>query len=172
MVAKKICIIGDFAVGKTSLVRRHVLDEFDFDYHATLGVNVYKYTAEIEAANGSALSVEQIIWDLEGGAEPSALQQTYLQGASGALIVGDIGRENAIQSLLSHAHIVADTLPGRPMLFALNKSDLLADGAAAPDEQPLLDAFGQGYMRTSAKTGAKVTELFNSLARRIIEVGA
>jgi len=96
MVAKKICIIGDFAVGKSSLVRRFVLDEFDANYQATLGVNIYKYAAVIQDSGGQSVEMDQMLWDIEGRPDPDDTYCTYLAGSSGALIVGDITRENAL----------------------------------------------------------------------------
>jgi GTPase SAR1 family protein len=89
MVSKKICVIGQFAVGKTSLVRRYVLDEFSHDYQATLGVNIYKYSDTVDYPASGESTLNQIIWDIEGGDTNPEKTGTYIQGAAGALVVGN-----------------------------------------------------------------------------------
>lgn len=172
MVAKKICVIGDFAVGKSSLVRRFVFDDFDTDYRATLGVNIYKYNTVIQAADGQSVEMDQLLWDIEGKPEPDDTYRTYLAGSAGALIVGDITRDTAINSLISHGRFYETCRPGRPVAFVLNKGDLLAPDDEGPNGDPLVDAFGEPYLKTSAKTGSAVVKAFDQLARRIITIGS
>ena len=169
---KKICIIGAFAVGKTSLVRRYVLNQFSPDYQATLGVNIYKYSDEIEAPNGVSQTINQIIWDIEGGQLGADLRDTYLRGASGALVVGDVTRDDALDSMAQHAEHFLRVQPGRPLVFVLNKMDLLDSPDVAPDGAELIDAFGGPLVRASAATGRAVPELFRALSRRMLGVGA
>jgi small GTP-binding protein len=171
-VNKKVCIIGAFAAGKTSLVRRYVLDQFSPEYRATLGVNITKFSDEIALPDGETVPVNQILWDIEGGQDGEALLETYLRGASGALVVGDIGRRDVLDSMASHARRFSELLPGRPMVFALNKVDLVRDPSARPDPTSLRKEFGGLTLFTSAATGEAVRELFHSLAERILEVGA
>lgn len=172
MVAKKICVIGDFAVGKTALVRRYVLDEFNVDYRATLGVNIYKYASVIKDSDGRSVAMDQLLWDIEGKPELDDTLRTYLTGSAGALIVGDIMRADALDSLVSHARFYETCRPGRPIVFVLNKIDLLETSAEGPDPSPLVKAFGDPYMKTSAKTGSAVVKAFDQLARRINTVGS
>ncbi len=171
-VNKKICIIGAFAVGKTSLVRRYVLNQFSPDYQATLGVNVYKFGDQVEAPGGGLETINLIIWDIEGGQLAADLLDTYLRGASGALVVGDVTREDALDSMAQHARHFLRVQPGRPLVFALNKMDLLDSPDLAPDGGMLSDEFGGRVVRASAATGSAVPELFRALGGRILEVGA
>lgn len=171
-INKKICVIGAFAVGKTSLVRRYVLNQFSPDYQATLGVNIYKYSDEVEAPDGSRVSVNQILWDIEGSEEGVDLLDTYLRGAAGALVVGDVTRTDALESMAAHADHFIAVQPGRPVVFALNKVDLLTPAESVPDADSLSAEFGGAVVSTSAATGVAVPELFGALARRILEVGA
>jgi len=171
-VNKKICIIGAFAVGKTSLVRRYVLNQFSPDYQATLGVNIYKFGDRVEAPGGGLETVNQIIWDIEGGQLGSDLLDTYLRGAAGALVVGDVTRADALDSMAQHTQHFLRVQPGRPVVFALNKMDLLDAPDSAPDGGVLSDEFGGRVMHTSAATGSAVAELFRVLGARMLEVGA
>lgn len=171
-INKKVCIIGAFAAGKTSLVRRYVLDQFSPDYKATLGVNITKFSDEVDLPGGGSAQVNQILWDIEGGQDGDALMETYLRGASGALVVGDVSRPDVLESMASHARRFAGLQPGRPMVFALNKLDLVADPAARPDPAALRRELDGLTLFTSAATGEAVRDLFRSLASRILEVGA
>ena len=76
-IARKVVIIGPFSVGKTSLVRRHVENNFDGDYRATLGVACS--TKDVRLSDGRAM--KQVIWDVEGGLANAVLFQSYLRGA-------------------------------------------------------------------------------------------
>jgi small GTP-binding protein len=169
-LARKICLLGDFSVGKTSLVRRYVHDEFSLDYHATVGVQVHQYRDEFETCRG-VIAIDLIIWDIEGSKVGEELVANYILGSAGALIVGDAARRNAVEPMSSHARRFLDILPGRPVVFAMNKADLVADdGRADPTE--LLDTFGGEFVHTSALTGEAVSTLFHTLGRRILEMGA
>ncbi len=172
MVSKKICVIGQFAVGKTSLVRRYVLDEFSHDYQATLGVNIYKYSDTVDYPPDGETTLNQIIWDIEGGDTNPAKTGTYIQGAAGALIVGDITRPETITAMADHARLFQSLRPGRPLAFALNKIDLVDDPADPETDRCLFQEFGATVARTSAAHGTAVPELFRHLGGRILEIGA
>lgn len=171
-VSKKVCIIGDFAVGKTSLVRRHVLNEFSPNYQATLGVNIYKFSDTIDLPNGESVLLNEIIWDIESGTLTSGKLSTYLQGAAGAVIVGDIAREKPLPPMVERARFFQEICPGRPVVFALNKVDLIADTENGEDGHALEEEFSGVAMRTSAAEGTAVQELFRHLGQRILEIGA
>lgn len=170
-INKKIVMLGDFGVGKTSLVRRYVLSEFSPDYQTTLGVNVYKFSDDVSAADGSTCRINLIIWDIEGGIGSDRLLNSYLIGAAGAVIVADITRDDAGKSLLDFADRFQAAVPGRPMGFAFNKTDLPhADGGKRG--AGVVERFGIEPIRTSAATGEAVPDLFRSLSARILETGA
>lgn len=174
-VSKKICMLGDFAVGKTSLVRRYVLGEFSPVYHATLGVNIYKHTDTIGLADKEPVQLNQVLWDIEGFQQRTDLLQTYIHGASGAIIVGDVTRDDTQESMTRHARFFLEQRPGRPVVFALNKADLLADADADADDPETADAlaarFGGRPIVTSALDGRAVPDLFRALGQRILEFG-
>ena len=138
--------------------------------HATVGVQVHQYSDDIETCQGCA-SLTQLIWDIEGSKFGEELVASYILGSAGALIVGDATRHDVIVSMTSHARTFLDLLPGRPVVFALNKVDLLST-----DEHPaageLIEKFGGEFLHTSALTGESVKSLFHALGRRVLEVGA
>ncbi len=96
-IQKKVCLLGDFAVGKTSLVRRFVEGRFDDKYLSTIGVKISRKTL---ARPYGALHL--IVWDLAGGEEFGA-ESSYLRGAAGALIVGDLTRRETLESFERYA---------------------------------------------------------------------
>ena len=167
---KKICVLGDFSVGKTSLVRRYVLDEFSADYRATVGVKIYQHRSSIRIGDRD-VEVSQSIWDIEGSKFGEQLVASYIAGSSGALIVGDLTRDDVLPSVASHAETFLQHLPGRPVVFALNKADL-APPATRPDGEELVRQFGGAVIQTSALTGEEVGAAFSAMLRRILEIGA
>lgn len=167
MKAHKIIILGDFGVGKTSLIRRYVLDEFSDQYRATLGVHLYKHEDVLEVA-GSELHVKLVVWDIEGAPLPGEQTMRYALGASGAIVVGDLSRADMADPMRRAADMVEARLPGRPIGFALNKRDI----SAAPDEATIAafrDRYGALVECTSAKTGDAVKKLFRDLSVRITQ---
>ena len=169
-LARKLCLLGDFAVGKTSLIRRYIHNEFSLDYEATVGVQIHQYNDKIDAGQGLA-PFAQVIWDIEGSRFGEELITNYVLGAAGAVIVGDATRSDAIPSMSSHARAFLDILPGRPIVFAMNKSDLLVAGES-PDANELMETFGAELVLTSALTGDGVRSLFHALGKRVLEIGA
>ena len=169
-LAKKLCLLGDFSVGKTSLVRRYIHGDFSLDYRATVGVQVHQYQDEVDTKEGT-VPISQVIWDVEGSRFGRELIQSYILGSAGAMIVGDAMRSDAVASMSSHAQMFLDILPGRPVVFAMNKTDLLVD-ETGPGAEELTEVFGGEVVHTSALTGSAVRSLFHALGRRILDIGA
>lgn len=163
-------MLGDFSVGKTSLVRRYVLGEFSREYRATAGVKIYQYQSKIRIDDDD-VDVSQSIWDIEGSQSGEQLVTSYITGASGALIVGDLTRDDVLSSMTSHAEKFLGILPGRPVVFALNKADLVPSAERA-DGTALVQNFGGQVIQTSALTGQDVIAVFHAMFRRIFEIGA
>ncbi len=166
MIKKKICLIGAYAVGKTSLVRRFVSGIFSEDYLTTVGVKIDQRTVTAEGRE-----VRLMIWDLAGRDEFQAVQKSYLRGASAFIYVIDGTRRETLDAAREEmAEVVADH-PGVTSLFLVNKCDLVDDWEI--DEEllePLRDA-GLPVLLTSAKTGENVAEAFDELARRMLAEG-
>ncbi|KOR30140.1 hypothetical protein TI03_00240 [Achromatium sp. WMS1] len=169
IINKKVCIIGGFAVGKTSLVHRYVLSEFSPIYKATLGVNIHKYSDTIKTQNKGEIMVNQVIWDVEGSTTRQELLKNYIRGSSGTLVVGDVSREDSLDDMITHAELFEKICPARPIVFAFNKIDLLQTPFVYDGN--LYQRFGGLALQTSAATGHAVLELFRTLAARIIELG-
>lgn len=169
MKTYKIVVLGDFGVGKTSLIRRYVLDEFSEAYRATIGVHLYKHSDTLTAGIGSQ-PVSLVVWDIEGAPLPGEQTRRYIVGASGALVVGDVTRADPFTAMWEAADMVEEVLPGRPICFALNKSDM-AEVAHPETVNRMTRRYDASVFETSALTGDSVAPVFRALARSILSLG-
>ena len=161
MLQKKICLLGAFGVGKTSLTRRFVDSIFSDTYLTTVGVKIDKKTV---AVNGNTVNL--LIWDIAGEDEVSAVRTSYLRGAAGYLLVVDVTRAQTLAVAKSISERVAKEVGDVPFLCLLNKTDVEEwDISDAHIEE--IELQGWTVLRTSAKTGAGVEAAFSDLARRI-----
>ena len=168
MAARKVMLLGEIGVGKTSLIRRLVLDSFEGTYKPTIGVDLYRYTSEVTDAEGTP--VELIVWDTDGNFGESMFRHVYIKGASAALIVGDVTRRATLAAAARLAAGFEEAAPGRPVVLIVNKMDLVEVEAAAEAAHDL-DALAHARIRTSALTGSNVKEAFGALATAIVRRG-
>ena len=167
MTSRKIMLLGDIGVGKSSIVQRLVFDRFDMTYKPTIGVDVYRY--EVPPAAGRD-PINLIVWDTDGNLSDLIFQHVYMKAASAAMIVGDLTRRETLDTMLRLATSFRDALPGRHISFLLNKSDLLGrpDSAEIPKE---FSADRRDVVRTSARTGDNVQVAFIEAANAILRRG-
>ena len=162
MLQKKICLLGAFGVGKTSLVRRFVDTIFSDTYLTTVGVKIDKKVIPVGTEE-----LALILWDIAGEDEVAAVRVSYLRGAAGYLLVVDGTRPETLETAASiQARITAELGPV-PFFVLLNKADLEEDWALPPERIAALEADGWLFRRTSAKTGMGVDETFQALAARL-----
>jgi small GTP-binding protein len=164
MIKKKICMLGVFAVGKTSLVQRFVKSMFSEKYLTTVGVKIDKKTIEVKGK-----IVELMLWDLQGEDEFQKLNATYLRGASGYFLVVDVTRASTLDGALRLKEKVDDTLGNAPFLVLLNKVDLFDQWELDHTKLKELEDAGWPIMKTSAKTGKGVEDAFLALALAMLE---
>jgi small GTP-binding protein len=166
-ITKKMCVIGDGGVGKTSLIRRFVIDKFDDKYITTIGTKTSRKTMIIKE-NGTKLNLTLIIWDILGQRNFTRINKTAYRGANGAFIVLDLSRRATLysfESWLISLHNVAGDIP---ITVLANKNDLKAD--FGEDEiETLVKDYGSPYYLTSAKTGKNVNEAFYSLGQMMLK---
>ncbi len=162
MIQKKICLLGAFAVGKTSLVARFVKSIYSDQYITTVGVKVDKKTVKV-----ADKEINLIVWDLAGEDEFQKVQMSYLSGASGYLLVADGTRRNTLETARLLEQRVRETCGALPFIFIINKADLQAEWEL--DDQTLAECESQGWtvIQSSAKTGEGVEAAFNQLAEKI-----
>jgi small GTP-binding protein len=169
-ISKKICLVGDFGVGKTSLVRRFVDRSFSDQYLTSVGVKISRKLIE-PSQSQAANSVQLLIWDLEGSSQFKGISATHLQGASGAIIVADVSRLETIRHLQDHIETYLTINPKGFIIVALNKIDLVDVHELAKltemCEFKHLDRV-LGTYQTSAKMGTYVDEIFRILAYKVV----
>ena len=169
-ITKKICLLGDFNVGKTSLIRRFVENKFSDRYLSTVGVKVSRKTLELQK-NSQTHQVNLMVWDLEGNTKFKPITPSYLKGASGAIIVADLARVNTLGSLNQHIELFLSVNPQANIAIALNKTDLvpqeklakLIENHSSYENPQILSTHS-----TSAKTGDNVAKIFEELSRSIV----
>jgi hypothetical protein len=159
MIQLKLCMVGSFAVGKSSLVQRFVRSVFSDKYHTTVGVKVDKKDVLI---GGS--TVRMMIWDLAGEDAFSHLRTTFMRGAAGYLLVADGTRGQTLDVALDLNRKIADSLGPIPFVIAFNKSDLAADWEVNSARIESLERTGVKIFRCSAKSGAGVEDVFQHFA--------
>ncbi len=157
MIRKKILLLGDFGVGKTSLIRRYVDNAFDDSYLTTIGVKISKKHLTIRDTE-----CELLIWDVEGATPLKQVLKSYMLGASGAIFVADCSREETIAHLDQHIERFLSVNPSARYVIAYNKSDLLT-------EEQKEEISCKKYARfTSAKEDSNVSQLFINLTEKML----
>ncbi len=164
MIQKKICMLGSFAVGKTSLVSRYVSSMFSEKYLSTVGVKVDKKPITV-----GGVEVNLLLWDLYGEDGFQTVQKSYLRGASGYLLVVDGTRFDTFAAVRDLQKMAAGVVGDVPFVLALNKADLAAEWQI--DDRALFEVADAGWpiIRTSAKTGVGVEEAFERVTRAMLE---
>ena len=160
MTQKKICMLGSFGVGKTSLVRRFVHGTFDEAYHTTVGVKIDKRQV---GSDDDACTL--MLWDIHGEDEFQNIRLSYLRGAAGYLLVADGTRADTLERACALQETAEKTTGKVPFLLLLNKADL--GDAWTLDEAALAPARERDWpvVRTSARNGEGVEDAFLSLVR-------
>ena len=167
----KICLVGEQAVGKTSLVHRFVSGAFNESYIRTLGTVVSKKQFNLDDVAGLDLHVDMTILDIMGMQTFMQLfLSAYFRGASGVLAVADLTRRPTLEALESWIAGVESVVGKIPVFIVVNKADLEDRAEYGTQEiQALAGAHGAASIVTSAKTGARVDDAFHSLARLAAE---
>jgi Ras-related protein Rab-5C len=166
MISRKVMLLGEIGVGKTSLIRRLVRGQFETEYKSTFGVELYRVPITSAGPNGDQ-QIELIVWDTDGNFGQNIFRHVYIKGSSAALIIGDLKRRSTLDTMVSLAEGFSDALPGRHFSFIANKADLLAEGES-PELPAKLHGFKQPILFTSAKTGANVRDTFIEAATSIL----
>jgi small GTP-binding protein len=167
MIHKKVCLLGGFAVGKTSLVSRFVSSMFSDKYHSTVGVKVDKKPVNIDGQD-----VTLMLWDIYGQDDFQTVQHSQLRGMSGYLLVVD-GTRRATLDTAQQLQALARTVAGDvPFVLVLNKSDLASEWDI--DDAALFKSVDSGWrvVRASAKLGEGVDEAFTLLTRAMLDTPA
>lgn len=163
MIQKKICLLGSFAVGKTSLISRYVNSVFSEKYLTTVGVKIDKKDISLD---GYDLSL--MIWDIAGEDDFTNIRTAYLRGMAGYIIVIDGTRVNSWEVAQSINAMVKQNVGELPVVFALNKVDLKAQWQINEQHIRALTQTGNPVLETSAKQGLGVEIVFTALAKQLV----
>lgn len=168
-ITQKICLLGDFNVGKTSLVRRFIEDKFSDRYLSTVGVKVSRKSLNVTTDRQSH-QLNLLIWDLEGNTKFKSITPNYLKGASGSIIVADLSRSDTLDNLTQHLRLFFEVNPQGQAAVALNKADLIPPEKLAKLVENYQLPFPRvlGVYTTSAKTGDRIEQMFQELATVLV----
>lgn len=164
MIQKKICMMGAFAAGKTSLVSRYVRNTFSEKYLTTIGVRIERTTVR-----AGAQELDLILWDLHGEDEFQRVRQSYLRGSSGCILVVDRTRTSTLDTATRLHQETMAAMGGIPFVYAINKSDLTDESEIDDTALTALRRQGSVVIETSAKTGLGVGDAFEALVRTMVD---
>lgn len=157
-------MVGAFATGKTSLVARFVNSIFSDKYYTTVGVKIDKKTIDIQAKK-----LNLILWDIHGEDEFQKVRMSYLRGSSAYLLVVDGTRNNTLEKAFDLQTRVENTLGQVPFILVLNKWDMTEEWEIEATEIDAVTQKGWTVMKTSAKNGLGVEEVFQTIAKKILD---
>jgi small GTP-binding protein len=173
---KKVCLLGDAAVGKTSLIHRYVHNQFDEKYITTIGTNVSKKNIRISVQNPNNKIINYditfAIWDIIGQRELHSFNLNYFRNANGGLVVCDITRRDTLDSLMMWTSSLFNTIGKVPLVFLANKYDLQQQAEFDANELgQVANQFQAPFYVTSARTGENVEQAFYALGDALTKSG-
>jgi small GTP-binding protein len=171
-LTKKICLLGDPSVGKTSLIRRFVLDEFEDSYITTIGTKVTKKEVLVPvSARQMEVYLTLMIWDVAGQQEYKMFHRMYLKGVEGVFSVCDLTRKETVNSMKKYVTVVKENVGDVPIVFLFNKADLTDRIEVQVDDVRKIESYKQiPCYKTSAKSGENVNDAFITLSRAMVDL--
>ncbi len=158
MIAKKVLLVGNFGVGKTSLIRRFVLNEFSEDYISTIGVRVSSKILKVDSTE-----IKLLIWDVAGTSDDEKVPKAYFMGSSAAMYVFDLSRQETYTNLEERLALVKQLSGLKEITLVGNKKDLLTEDELAVVLQSISTHID---LVTSAKEDDNVEDAFLALAKQ------
>ncbi len=166
----KVCLLGDPAVGKTSLIKKFVLDKFDDKYISTLGTKVTKKSFSFSLADNE-INMTLMIWDVLGQSQFKNVLLSAYQGAKGAMVVCDVTRKETLEHMDKWIKELFETSGPLPLVILANKCDLKNKHTFTEED---LEAVARKYKApsyfTSAKTGDHVDQAFSGIGHEMAKV--
>jgi len=156
-LSKKVILIGNFGVGKTSLTRQFVYQKFSEEYLTTLGVKIDKKVVEV----GQDL-INLMIWDIAGEVSQTRVNTSYYLGSNGIIYVFDVSRPSTYEQMEADIEYVQKLLPNIPILRIANKADLLTEEQVKNLNIPY-------DFLCSAKTSQNVENTFLKLTQEMLK---
>ncbi|MEM1306914.1 MAG: Rab family GTPase [Pseudomonadota bacterium] len=167
MMIRKVMMMGEMGVGKTSIVNQLVFKQFSADYNASIGTDVYQYECRPTPESDPVLLN---VWDTDGSYGEAIFKSVYIRGAHGAIIVGDVTRQRTLETMSKLADTFERELPGRHFTCVLNKCDLLGPDDEIALPQSMVER-RLPHVRTSALSGENVEAVFRTAAQTMVRRG-
>lgn len=168
-INKKVCLLGDFAVGKTSLVRRFVYNTFDYKHISSIGVKVSRKTMLVSQTN-HLTSLTMMLWDLAGSERFDQVKSSYIRGTAGVILVCDLTRADTLANLQIYFEDLQQSSPEAKVIVAANKADLMSQQKISPANVAEIAAgFNAPYYLTSARSNQGIEALFRHLAHLLLD---
>ncbi|MFX0136954.1 MAG: Rab family GTPase [Candidatus Hodarchaeota archaeon] len=162
----KIIIIGEPAVGKTSLVKKFVSGKFTKDYRASIGTNIF--IKKIKLENDIDTTIQ--LWDIAGQERWIKMRRPYYAGARGVLIVGDLTRKNTFDQIEKFwVPDVKQYCDFTPIVLLANKNDLENKLSEIEINSLAEKISALSIIYTSAKTGENVELAFKIISEHAIK---
>ena len=163
----KIIIVGDPAVGKTSLVKKFISGQFTYDYRASIGTNMFIKEMDLDAG----LKVKIQIWDIAGQERWTQMRHIYYKGTQGVIIVGDLTRKNTFKQIDKFWYPdLKKYCKNTPIILLANKNDLESKISEQEVESYRMRINAISILYTSAKTGTNVEKAFKLILKQIIDI--
>ncbi len=163
-ITSKLCVVGDFAVGKTSTVERFVNQQFSDKYLTTIGIKV-----DTKTLFKGEITHKLVIWDIAGTDKFGEIEFSYLRGAAGYLLIVDGTRLETVSSALTLRQQISERFGDIPHVLLINKSDLKHEWELTPEKTHELEKHFPYVFSTSAKTGDEVDTAIDTLVSAISE---
>jgi len=163
MIQKKVCMLGGFGVGKTSLVARFVHSRFSDQYLSTMGVKVDRKGVDVGDRH-----VNMMLWDIYGEEDNRKVATSYLRGTSGAILVADGTRPETLETTQVLLQRLQDTVGDIPSILLINKHDLTDQWGVTDNMLEALRTDSRPVYLSSAKTGEHVETAFHTLAELMV----
>ena len=165
IIQMKVCMLGAYAVGKTSLVARFVKSIFSEKYHTTIGAKVDKKSVRIGEQD-----VSMILWDLAGEDDFYQVRMSYLRGSAGYLLVADGMRRETLDKAFELQQRTENEIGKVPFILVINKLDLMSEWEIKEADISQFSSSGWDVVSTSAKTGVGVEQTFLALGKRLLGI--
>jgi len=172
----KIVLIGDGAVGKTSIAKRYLGKEFEHEYIMTIGVDFFKKRSRINIENVGEITFLWHIWDLSGQPHWKHVRPAFYRGARGALLVFDVSNRESYNDAPEWGREFVRNSGKYPLVLVGNKIDLrdslpdcitYEEGLAMAKKISEELGIDVPYIETSAKEGINIDEAFRLLAQLV-----
>ena len=162
--SRKVCMVGDFGVGKTSSVERFVSNVFSDKYLTTIGVKVDTKVVKTDDAE-----IKLVIWDIAGRNRFGNIEFTYLRGSASYLLVVDGTRKSTLTTALELRDSIEARYGQIPYVMLINKADLQDEWEISDEEINRLKGQNIKVFVTSAKSGENIEEAFQELSLALVD---